>query len=219
MQVKNAMPNARVLIGAVLWLLVIGEAALFFLWFTIYPHPSIRIAGVILGVSLSGLTLFNPQFIMKWRPESNKSETVVRMESMLYLAFVVLLALGDRVPLKSAVGALQVITGVYGIIIVFIRRRSRKLGRFIGGIIYMSAVIWLGITDLFFVDLTQLAGRLLFFSGVAALMIAAVVNMKPEESMPERAPGGVERSRGNAILTPSLGWPTYIPRHRCRNRR
>ncbi len=142
------------------------------------------------------------------------------MESLLYLTCVVFLALGDRVHPKSAVSAILVIGGVQGMVTVFIRRRSRKLGWFIGGLLYTSAIVWLGIAGLFFTDLTRLTGKLSFFFNAAALMIAAVVGMEPEESMPERTSGDVKRSTGAEILTPPLGWPTYVSDpHRRRNRR
>jgi len=219
MQVKDGALIARGLAAGILWILFMGEIALFFLWFTLYPYPSIRIAGIILGSFLGGLTLLNPDLVVKRRAGSNRSETVVRMESLLYLAFVVLLALGDRVHPRSAVSAILLIVGAQGIITVFIRRRNRKLGWFIGGLVYMFAIVWLGIAGLFFTDLTRFAGKLSFFFNAAALMIAAVVGMKPEESMPERTSGDVKRSTGAEILTPPLGWPTYVSDpHRRRDR-
>ncbi len=116
MQVKNGVPIARILVTAVLWTLFMGEIALFFLWFTVYHYSSVRAAGIILGVFLGGLTLLNPRLVVEWRMGSNKSEIAVRMESMLYVAFAVLLALGGSIPPRSAVGAILLIAGVQGII-------------------------------------------------------------------------------------------------------
>ncbi len=220
MRVKDGVLIVRGLVAGILWILSMGEIALFFLWFTLYPYPSIRIAGIILGSFLGGLTLLNPHLVVKWRAGSNRSETVVRMESLLYLAFMVLLALGDRIHPRSAVSTILLITGIQGIITMFIRRRNLKLGWFIGGLVYMFAIVWLGIAGLFFTDLTRLADKLLFFSSIAAPIIAAVVGMKPEESMPEHTSGGIEQSTGAEILTPPLGWPTYVSDpHRRRDRR
>ncbi len=219
MQVKNGVPIARILVAAVLWTLFMGEIALFFLWFTVY-YSSIRAAGIILGVFLGGLTLLNPRFVVKWRMGSNKSEIAVRMESMLYVACAVLLALGGSIPPRSAVGAILLIAGVQGIITMFIRRRNRKLGWFIGGVIYMSTIVWLGIAGLFFTDLTRLAGKLSFLFNAVAPTLAALAVIKPEESMPERTTGSVERSRGETTLTSPLGWPIYLSGlHRRRDRR
>ncbi len=84
----------------------------------------------------------------------------------------------------------------------------------------MSAIVWLGIAGLFFTDLTRLAGKLSFVFNAVAPTLAALVVIKPEESMPERTTGSVERSRGETTLTSPLGWPIYLSGlHRRRDRR
>lgn len=54
MRVKDGVLIVRGLVAGILWILSMGEIALFFLWFTLYPYPSIRIAGIILGSFLGG---------------------------------------------------------------------------------------------------------------------------------------------------------------------
>ena len=212
MRVKTGVSIVRALVAGAIWTLFIGEIVLFFLWFTFYPYSSIRTAGIILGAFLGGLTLLKPHLVVKWRVGSNKSETVVRMESLLYLASVLFLILGGRVHPKYALYTILWLLAVQWMITIFIRRRNRTPWRFIGGIVYMLIITCFVIADLFFPHFCQIEDELWLIIAPVLGLIVALITMKPGQSVHERAPG--ER-----ILTTPLGLPTDVSNpHRHRDR-